>query len=89
MAPPKTPQTAEILGLEALGWLAGEPDGLERFLRASGADEADLRRFAGERHQLAAILEFLLANEDLLLRFCESGSKRPMDVHAAHRLLEG
>lgn len=86
---PRHTHTAEILGLRALGWLAGDPEGLERFLQASGTDAVALRQAAGEPHMLGAILEFLLANEDLLLRFCEEASIKPPQVHAARHVLEG
>ena len=44
---PMNPENAEILALQALGWLAGDEDGLERFLSLSGLDAAALRRPAG------------------------------------------
>lgn len=84
-----TPETAEILGLQALGWLAGDSDGLDRFLLSAGTDAAILRRAAEEPAMLGAVLEFLLANEDLLLRFCEDSSTLPVEVHRARHLLEG
>jgi hypothetical protein len=84
-----TPKTAEILGLQALGWLAGDPDGLDRFLLSAGTDAAVLRQAAEDPAMLGAVLEFLLANEDLLLRFCEESSIRPVEVHTARQLLEG
>jgi hypothetical protein len=84
-----TLESAEILGLQALGWLAGEPDGLERFFQASGTDAAQLRQSAEDPALLGAVLAFLLLNEDLLRRFCEEGSVRPADIHAARHVLEG
>jgi hypothetical protein len=84
-----TPETAEILGLKALGWLAGDPGSLNRFLLSAGTDAAVLRRAAEEPAMLGAVLEFLLANEDLLLRFCEDSSTASVDVHRARQLLEG
>ena len=82
------PERAEILGLEALGWLAGEPEGLERLFAASGLDLAALKEAAGDRELRRAVVEFLLSQEDLLLRFCEEKSIPPLDVHAAAHFLE-
>jgi hypothetical protein len=84
-----TPEAAEILGLHALGWLAGEPEALERFLAASGADSDSLRQAAGDPAQLGVILEFLLAQEDLLVRFCKSAEVDARAMHAARHRLEG
>ena len=82
------PKSAEILALEALGWLAGEEDGMGRFLAASGVDPADLRQAAGSRELGVAILDFMLAHEDLLLRFCENSSIAPGVVQTARYRLD-
>jgi len=82
-------QSAEILGLQALGWLAADPDALERFMNASGLDQAGLREAAGQPETAIAILDFLLANEPLLLGFCEAAETRPEAIHAALRRLGG
>jgi hypothetical protein len=79
------PENAEILALEALGWLAGEEDGIQRFLGQSGIEAGDLREGAGTPEMNGAVLDFLLAHEDLLLRFCEAASVEPRAVHAARR----
>jgi hypothetical protein len=90
MAEMKSPQTrekAEILALEGLTWLAGQEDGLRRFLDQSGIDAPALKAGAGSPEMGTAILDFLLANEDLLLGFCESAAVEPQALHMAlHRL---
>jgi hypothetical protein len=83
-----TPEKAEILALEALAWLAGQSDGMDRFLGASGLEPADLRRVAGDRDLLGALLDFLLMNEPLLLDFCEAASITPQAIHTARYRLE-
>ena len=84
-----TPENAEILALEALGWLAGEDDGIQRFLGQSGVDPAGLRHAADHPETGVAVLDFLLANEDLLLGFCESASIAPKELHLARYRLGG
>lgn len=83
-----TPEKAEILALEALAWLASQPDGIARFLTVSGLEAADLRRAAGDRDLLGALLDFLLINEPLLLGFCQSASISAPVVHQARFRLE-
>jgi hypothetical protein len=78
-----TPERAEILALEALAWLAGRPDDIGRFLTISGLEAADLRRAAGDRDLLGSLLDFLLANEPVLLDFCQDASIVPKAVHMA------
>ena len=84
-----TPDRADILALEGLGWLAGQEDGIQRFLNQSGIDAATLRDVAGSREMGVAVLDFLLANEDLLLPFCESLALNPRQVHLARHALGG
>ena len=84
-----SPERAEILALEALAWLAGRPEDIERFLDLSGLDARDLRSAVGDRDLLGSVLDFLLANEPLLLDFCQDASTGAQAVHLARRRLEG
>jgi len=77
MAMTATEEGAEILALQALGWLAGEEDRLARFLGLSGLDLGTLRDVAGNRETQRAVLDFLLSDEDLLLDFCEMAQISP------------
>ena len=82
-------QDPEVIGLAALGFLAGEPDRLMRFLSLTGLALEDLREQAGEPRLLAAVLDHLLADESLLFLFAESEALHPADVAAARRRLPG
>ena len=84
-----TPEKAEILAFETLGWLAGEPDELQKFLNLSGLDGTALRDAAGSPELNVAILDYLLAQEELLLRFCEAAEAKPRDLHLARHVLGG
>jgi hypothetical protein len=84
-----TPEAAEILALEALGWLAGDADAFARFLALSGVDPAGLRAAAESRDTGVAILDFLLSDEALLLRFCEEAGVGPAAPRRARQLLGG
>jgi hypothetical protein len=84
-----TPERAEILSLEGLGWLAADEDALVRFLSSSGAGIAELRQGAESRDTLLAVVEFLLAHEDLMLRFREATGVEPVALHQARHVLSG
>ncbi len=83
-----SPERAEILGLEALTWLVAEPDTLAKFLAASGVSGADLRESAGSPELTVALLDFLLANEPLLLAFCQANESDVASLHRARHLLQ-
>jgi hypothetical protein len=84
-----TPENAEILAFTTLGWLAGEPEDLQKFLNLSGLDVDTLRQGAGSPEMSVAILDYLLAHEELLLRFCETAGVKPKDLHLARHVLGG
>ena len=79
-------EAAEMLALEALGWLAAEPDRIGTFLGVAGAAPEELRSRAGEPEFLGFVLDFLLSDEDMLLAFCGDcnfAPDRPMRARAA------
>jgi hypothetical protein len=82
-----TQEGAEILALQALGWLAGQEDRMSRFLSLSGLDPASLRDVAGEPSTARAVLDFILSDEELLLDFCEMAQIAPKALPVyRHRL---
>jgi len=84
-----TPEQAETLAINALGYLAESPNRLERLMELSGLDAASIRQQAGERDFLAAVLDFLMANEELLVDFCHDTQTEPQAVQMASRALGG
>jgi len=80
---------AETLALKALTHVAGDGDALVRFLTISGLEPDDLRRRAADRELLAAVLDFLLADESLCAAFLEAEALDAPTLHAARRALPG
>lgn len=80
---------AELIGIQALGFLAGEAERLERFLALTGVLPEDLRRRAGEPELLAAVLDHVLADETLLFLFADATGLHPSEIADARRALPG
>jgi len=80
---------AETLALKALAFLAGEGETLDRFLAVSGVQPKDLRERVGDPLLLAAVLDFVLGEDQLLLAFAREAAVDPKLVHAARRALPG
>lgn len=79
-----TRQDAEILAIEALGFLAQNEKLLERFLSVSGLAAENLRQAALVPGFFAGILNFLLEHETDLLEFCAQNKHKPESIaHAA------
>ena len=80
---------AETLALKGLSWLAGDAETLVRFLGISGLVPNDLRGRAGDPELLAAVMDFLLADDALTTGFCASEGIDASVAHKARALLPG
>jgi len=80
---------AETLALKGLSWLAGDPETLLRFLDVSGLEPDDLKGRAGDPELLAAVMDFLLADDALLTAFCAGEGIEPALARKARMLLPG
>ena len=63
---------AAAISFKALAFLAGDSDRLGRFMALTGIEPRGIRVLVGERSFQAAVLEHLLADETLLLQFCDN-----------------
>jgi hypothetical protein len=80
-------ERAETVALQALAFLAAEPERIERFLRISGLEAATLRLRAGEPETLAAALDYLLADDSLAKQFCCEAGATSRDLLTAQHVL--
>lgn len=78
---------AQALAVEALGFIAADPQLLPRFLALTGIEPAAIRLAAREPGFLAGVLHFILAHEPTLLAFADSAEIRPAAVGDALRAL--
>jgi len=75
------------LALRALAFLAGDPERLGRFLALTGIGPQRLRAAADAPDTLAAVLDYLLQDESLLLTFTSGEGLKPYSVGRALALL--
>ncbi|MDR3496164.1 MAG: DUF3572 family protein [Ancalomicrobiaceae bacterium] len=81
-------EVAEKLAISMLAMIAEEPETLGRFLVATGLGPANLREAAHEPRFLAAVVEYVLADESLLLTVAERCRVRPTMIAAARLRLD-
>jgi len=86
---PQSTQDAEVIALQALGFLAAEPERLSRFMDLSGLDLAAIRASAADPAFLGGLLDHLLADQSLLLIFCEENGLKPESIGQLRRKLPG
>jgi hypothetical protein len=59
-------EAAENMAVQALAYLAGEPEQLARFLALSGIGPDTIRSAAGDPQFLAGVLDYVAGEEKLL-----------------------
>jgi len=84
-----TREAAEMLAVQALTYLAGEPERLGRFLALSGIGPESIRSAAHEPGFLAGILEHIAGDEALLMEFASAADIDPAQVGKARAALAG
>jgi hypothetical protein len=86
---PAAREAAEMLAIQALGFIVAEPERLEAFLAATGLTLDRLRESATAPDFLGGVLEHMLADESLLLAFAESAAVDPAEIARARSALGG
>jgi hypothetical protein len=78
---------AEVLAIQALAFIAQEPERLSRFLGLSGIAPERIRDAADEPGFLAGVLEHMLGDESLLIAFAADAGIDPAAVARARAAL--
>jgi len=89
LGPPLTQEAAEGLAIQALTFIAGEPERLGAFLAATGIGPAEIRAAAAQAGFLAGVLDYLAADEALIAAFAAETGLDPADVGRAYAALGG
>ncbi len=84
-----TQERAETVALQVLSWLAGNEDLLPVFLGASGAALEDLRDGTGDPEFLAAVMDFVLMDDDWVVACCDACGFAYETLAAARQGLPG
>jgi len=82
-------EAAETLAIQALAFIAEEPQSLGRFLDASGIAVEQIRAASREPGFLAGVLEHMLADESLLIAFAQRAGIDPAEIARAAGVLGG
>lgn len=84
-----TSERAEMLAIQALGWIAERDELAGAFLGATGASADELRIRAADPEFLGFVLDFLLGDEDALIAFAEDAGVPPDAPMRARAALPG
>lgn len=82
-------EVAEMVGLQAVAWLAANDELLPVFLGATGASEADFREGLEDPAFQGSVLDFLLMDDAWILSFCAEQDLDPATPMLARAALPG
>ncbi len=86
--PVKNPrEVAEIVAIQALSFIAGEPERLGLFLAESGIGPETLRTSAADPRFLASVLDFVMRDDATVKAFAKVSELHPTNIAAAHQAL--
>ncbi|EKS38375.1 MAG: hypothetical protein ACJAVZ_003867 [Afipia broomeae] len=86
---PKNPQeVAEFVAIQALSFLASDPERLGLFLTESGIGPQTLRTAAADPKFLAGVLDFIVRDDATVKAFADASQLTPQAVANAREVLE-
>ena len=81
--------SAQSLAVSALTFIAADSDRLSRFLGLTGLGPDNLRTAAADPAFLGSVLDYLVADEALLVEFAADAGLKPEAVARAYAVLRG
>ena len=80
-------EVAEIVAIQALSFIAGDPERLGLFLAESGIGLETLRNAASNPEFLASVLDFVMRDDATVQAFAKVSELHPTNIAAAHQVL--
>jgi hypothetical protein len=80
-------EVAEIVAIQALSFVAGDPERLGKFLAETGIGPDTLRKSAADPKFLASVLDFVLSDDATVKAFAKASELHPTNIMAARELL--
>jgi len=82
-------EQAETIALQALSFLAKDEELLSQFLTTTGVSPQELKKRIREPELLGGVLDAILANDTILLEFCNASGLSPDTLIRARQALPG
>ena len=80
-------EVAEIVAVQALSFIAGDPERLGLFLAESGIGPETLRTAAADPQFLASVLDFVMRDDATVKAFASASQLHPTNIAAARQVL--
>jgi hypothetical protein len=80
-------EAAEIVAIQALSFVAGDPERLGLFLAESGIGPETLRTAAADPRFLSSVLDFVMRDDATVKAFAGASQLHPTNIAAAQHAL--
>jgi len=80
-------EVAEIVAIQALSFIAGDPERLGAFLAESGIGPETLRTAAADPRFLSSVLDFVMRDDATVKAFASVSELHSTNIAAAHQAL--
>lgn len=80
-------EVAEIVAVQALAFIAGDPERLGLFLAESGLGPETLRTAAADPNFFASVLDFVMRDDATVKAFASVSQLHPTNIAAAQQAL--
>ncbi len=80
-------EVAEIVAIQALSFVAGDPERLGLFLAETGIGPETLRSAASDPNFLASVLDFVMRDDASVKAFASISQLDPTNIAAARQVL--
>jgi hypothetical protein len=80
-------EVAEIVAVQALSFIAGDPERLGLFLAETGIGPETLRTAAADPRFLSSVLDFVMRDDATVNAFASVSQLHPTNIAAAHQAL--
>jgi hypothetical protein len=80
-------EVAEIVAVQALSFIAGDPERLGAFLAESGIGPETLRSAAADPQFLGSVLDFIMRDDATVKAFASLSQLHPTNIAAARQAL--
>jgi hypothetical protein len=80
-------EVAEIVAIQALSFVASDPERLGLFLAESGIGPETLRTAATDPQFLVSVLDFVMRDDATVKAFAAASELHPTNIAAAHQVL--
>ena len=84
-----TPEAAQVIAIQALGWLVGNDELLPVFMGSTGTSAEDLKARVEDTSLLLSVMDFIMLEDQWVLDFCDVAGFDPNKLQSVRHALPG